>query len=181
MVFTFLTWGAPLWAATGLTGMSIGWGLLLLRALLGYATAYGLLIRTGLPTFVAALALRSLSKKQNVTSWPVLFLPLAATTLFVAYNGMNLDALYTLYWVAVPVLFALLPRAARASHIARAIAASMAAHIVGSLIVLFAGFSISWFALMPIVLFERFVSVVGMSVVSWAVSAASRVWSARQA
>lgn len=181
MVFSFMTWGAPVWAACGLSGLSAVWGISLLRALMCFGAGFGLLSRTGLPTFIAALAWQRTEKDTSVMSWPVLFLPLTATALFVVSHGMHLNSLYALYWVAVPVVYSLLPRSTRSSYVTRALVSTMAAHAVGALIVLFAGLPVAWFAIMPKVLFERCVAIAAMSSIGYAVDVFVRVVRARVA
>lgn len=172
MVLSILSWTAPLWAATGIFGAVALWAGCLARGLAGYTLSYALLSRTGLPTFISSLAWRTLAKPR-FSSWPVLYWPLIACSLFALRVGVSADLLYAGYWLLIPALFVAVPATARTTNLFRAIVCSLTAHSVGSLIILYAGFSFSWFALMPVVLFERLVTALGMTGMAYAYQSVS--------
>lgn len=174
MVLSYSLWLTSVWASFGLTGIATGAVLYAIRAIIGGMSIYAVWMRTGIPTAVAALAWRRLEKFTHVTSWPVLFLPLGAVALFVARVGLTMDAWYAMYWLLVPVVYALLPRDMRTHTVVRSFVCSFNAHAVGSLIILFAGFEIPWVALIPLVLFERLVATVGIASVAYAYQALCR-------
>lgn len=167
MVLSYSLWFTSVWASFGYAGIGALAALSLIRAFVGGATLYAVLMRTGIPTAVAALCWRHLSRSASFLTWPVLYLPLTAAALFVAKVGLTADALYAGYWVLVPVLYAALPLHLRTHIVVRSLVCSFAAHAVGSLIILYAGFTLPWFALVPVVLFERLVATAGIASISF--------------
>lgn len=167
MVFSFLTWTAPLWGQVSYLLLAGGIGLSLFRAYYLFGISYALLMRTGLPTAAASLAWRETADGVRFLSWPVLYLPLASTALFLSQVATWADASYALYWVAVPIGVMLLPARLRTSLFVRALISSMTAHMIGSLIVLLVGMPVVWAALVPKVFFERLVAATAMTAVAY--------------
>lgn len=166
MVFSILAWASAPLAALGLYGMSFVWALLLVRSFVFYAGTFAVLSRTGLPTFIAALAWRENSCGIKLKSWSALYWPVSASLLFFAKIGISYDLLYAGYWLLIPVAVVLLPSHFLASRWMRAVVSSLSAHSVGSLILLYAGLKVSWVSLIPVVMVERLISIGGIGLIS---------------
>ena len=166
MVFSILAWASAPLAALGLYGMTFVWALLLVRSFVFYAGTFAVLSRTGLPTFIAALAWRENSCGVKLRSWSALYWPLAATALFAFKVGGTFDLLYTGYWLLIPLAVAIVPNHFLASRWMRAGVSSLSAHSVGSLILLYAGLQVSWVSLIPVVLVERLIAIGGIGLIS---------------
>lgn len=162
MIFSFLTWGSAVLAATGVPGITLAWTLILLRSFVLYSGPYAVLSRTGLPTFAAALAWRD-NQQVSLSNWSTSWWPVAATCLFLLKVPYSLNWLYTAYWLLIPAMVMFIAPRYRSHILLRSLLSSLTAHSVGSLIILYAGLSFPWFALMPLVFVERIVAALGIA------------------
>ncbi|MDQ5890673.1 MAG: hypothetical protein QG604_547 [Candidatus Dependentiae bacterium] len=162
MLFSYTLWLTPLWsslAGFGLVGVVL-WAVF--KYCVTGSNSFLLHNTGGLPTIAAVAAWRYSSL------YPRLFLavlPVLSTITFISHVGLTSDAWFSVYWMLMPLLLLLSP-AARAHVITRSIIASLTAHMTGALIVCLFGASVKWSLLVPLVPFERLVSIVGMLVVS---------------
>jgi hypothetical protein len=153
MMFFYGSWLTPLFALLPVGGFAAYFGVALMRMMLfGFSSAF--FFSTGIPTAVASYAWAHLSSRRFEQFFLVV-MPLFAVSLFALKVGFTLDALYASYWLLLPVMYALLSVSARSSDVARSVASSLIAHMVGSLLVAYAGAPIAWFALIPVVFVER--------------------------
>lgn len=166
MIFSILAWASAPLAALGLSGMTGVWAFLLFRSFVFYTGTFAVLSRTGLPTFMAALAWKENSCGIKLQSWSALYWPLLSSLLFVLKVNSCYDMLYAGYWLIIPFIVLAVPNHFLASRWMRAVISSLTAHSVGSLLLLYAGFQVSWVSLIPVVFVERLIAAGGIGLIS---------------
>lgn len=134
------------------------------RFLMGYGSAF-LLYSTGIPTLMGALFWRLLSERHFERMILAAF-PIAAASLFIASVGLSLHAWYVSFWLAIPLSALITSQALRNSLLFRVFACSLLTHAVGSLLVVATAPAVNWYGLMPVVCFERVLTMLMMYAVA---------------
>lgn len=167
MLYPYMLWLTPLWSLLpGSVPVLIGARLLLKYCITGAMSIPAVLSHTGVPTMAAAAVWRY---GHTYPRFFLLFLPFVSSVTFIASVGLNAHAWFSVFWLALPALYAV--SVTNRSHIlVRALVASLTAHMIGTLIVLFLGAPVSWVSLVPLVPFERVVAASGMVLVFGAIA-----------
>ena len=158
MLYGFLVWLSPLLASfSGSTAGTIV-TLIIAGKWLIKGSLKSALYNTGLPTYAAA------SIWRHSTTYPRLMhiaWPLAAFGLFALKVGLTAHLWFASYWLIIPALYVSF-RALHSQLLFRSLTASLIAHSVGSLIVLYFGAPVAWSSLVAVVPLERITCMVGM-------------------
>lgn len=158
MLYGFHVWLSPLLASfSGFTASTII-TLIVTGKWIIKGSLKSALYNTGLPTYAAA------SISRNSTTYPRLMhiaWPLAAFGLFALKVGFTAHLWLASYWLIVPALYVSF-RALHSQLLFRSLTASLIAHSVGSLIVLYFDAPVVWSSLVAIVPLERITCMVGM-------------------
>ncbi len=172
MLYSYMLWLTPLWSLLpGLTPILIGARLLLKYCITGAMSFSVVLSHTGVPTMAAAVVWRY---GHTYPRFFLLFLPFVSSVTFIASVGLNANAWFSVFWLALPALYTA-SATIRSQVLVRALVASLTAHMIGALIVLFLGAPVSWANLVPLVPFERVVAAGGMVLVVGAIGVCKKL------
>jgi len=159
MLYAYTVWLTPLWSA--FPGISAGLFFMLgVIKIMTTGSINALLYGTGLPSYAALLAWRYASRFPRMIRVTI---PLLAFSVFAFHVGCTAHLWYGSYWLVLPVLYVCMP-SLRSHILVRALTASMAAHMVGALLVVSCGSFTAWSSLVAVVPFERMMAVAGMLV-----------------
>lgn len=132
-----------------------------------FLTFFGIITLLRVPTVIAALFLKN---KSAVFAWSISFVCIA---LFLVHPQGYLAAPYALYWFIPPLLSLIF----KDIFFAQCLSATLLQHAVGSVIFLYKTDMIAahWYALIPVVAFERLLFASGMVIAYHAITYAQQL------